>query len=361
MLAPRVRLRGVKTPRVEKLRRREDVQGLLRALQYHDETLPDGGAGVRRDAVLGLMPLDASEIHAALSRAVSDPAEIVQTAAIVALRDRGGVQAIEPLVAAVVNLPPDRSPRALEAAVAALEVVGDPDVPLRVAGALVARQSELEDQEHVILRRLAFAADEAGGVALTISYLVSILGEPERGLQAIPLLVALAPQSVDPLIAALNEERQSEHAAVALGYTHDSEGVEPLCHLLLRSDDPALRRAAAWALGEIRDPAATEALLLATSDADHDVRTEAGAAFDQFGNAGLALTLSSLLAPALGAGPQGAPDTDDQQAADAPPSAPSTPSAAISRGSHGGAEGAEAVLRRLLRRRGERRAPGSDQ
>jgi HEAT repeat protein len=78
--------------------------------------------------------------------------------------------------------------------------------------------------------------------------------------------------------------------------------VAPLCGLLLESSEPSTRRAAAWSLGEIRDPAAVEALVLATGDPDYDVRTEAGGAFDKFGNVGVALALTAMSPAALPSG-----------------------------------------------------------
>jgi hypothetical protein len=81
--------------------------------------------------------------------------------------------------------------------------------------------------------------------------------------------------------------------------------VEPLCGAVLGDGDPAVRSAAAWALGEIRDPAAVETLLRATRDGEYRVRISASDAFDKLGNAAVAVAVAALARPALEAGARG--------------------------------------------------------
>jgi HEAT repeat protein len=52
-------------------------------------------------------------------------------------------------------------------------------------------------------------------------------------------------------------------------------GVESLATLLLRDENERVRRKAAWALGEIRDPQALEDLTAALNDPDQRVRATA--------------------------------------------------------------------------------------
>jgi hypothetical protein len=169
------------------------------------------------------------------------------------------------------------------------------------------RGAELEERDAEVVRRLAGAAEAAP--ERMVETLVGMLGS--GGTRPGQMLVWLAPTSLEPLIGALGEDDKRQQAAIALGYAHDSRAVEPLCRLLLEPTDPAARRVAAWALGEIRDLAAVEALVLATGDRDYEVRTEASRAFDQFGNVGMTVALSALMPqPALTAGDDAAAGED---------------------------------------------------
>jgi HEAT repeat protein len=188
-----------------------------------------------------------------------------------------------------------------------------------VAG-LLTRAGDLDEEaDSRVLRRLT----QAGGhdaLAGTIEDLVARLREGSAPERARPLLVWLAPESVEPLIRALDDHIAQREAIIALGSIHDSRAVEKLCSILLGDDDPPIRMAAAWALGEIRDPAAVEALLVATGDGDYRVRAEAGVSFDKLGNAAIAVAMSALIRPALENG--AAPPTDAIAADDEGPALP---------------------------------------
>jgi len=298
-----LRLLSPRPPRVEKLERRRDVPSLVRALDYRDiradhEGNPiDNGEQVRARAVAALSGIDSNEAHNGIVRALADSSDDVRLAAVEALRQRGSHGAVEPLADAAASWTSGELVPSRDAVIAALESRNDADVPLRVAAALVARPEELAARDCEILRRLADSAPD--GVRLTVSYLLSVLGDAARGTRAAQLLVALAPESVPALLETLSDPEKTQRAALALGHAHAKEAVEPLCRILLESDDARSRRSAAWALGEIRDPVAVEALLLATSDRDYEVRADASAAFDKFGNGGMALAIAGLLRPQL--------------------------------------------------------------
>jgi HEAT repeat protein len=287
---------AARPPRVEKLKQRGDVPALLLAAQFQDGS-PDGGAQTRAAAVAALAQVEGAGVSESLVRALADSNESVRTAAAEALRERGPEHAIEPLLAAVANwTAPESSGPRLEA-LALLEQTEDADVAPRAASALVERHTSLGDHDFEVVRRLVRTSPAAA--ARTLEQLVAALGDGGRGARAGAILVRLAPDSVDPLVKALEDGAKLEHAAFALGYIHDSRAVEPLCRLMVESGEPAVRRVAAWALGEIRDVASVEALLLATGDPDYDVRVEASRAFDQFGNAGIAVALTALMPPEI--------------------------------------------------------------
>jgi HEAT repeat protein/beta-lactamase regulating signal transducer with metallopeptidase domain len=81
-------------------------------------------------------------------------------------------------------------------------------------------------------------------------------------------------QAVEPLIAALTDSQSEVRvmAARALGEMKVRRGVDSLSVVLLRDEDPRVRRQAAWALGEIADPQSFDTLIAALKDQDQEVR-----------------------------------------------------------------------------------------
>jgi HEAT repeat protein len=314
-------------PKVEKLKRAANVEGLVRALHYEDPIhdrdgrLVDLGTTVREAAAAALAEMDGPEVRDGLMQALQDPEESVRAATILALRERGGTAGVEPLVWAVTSWTEPERAQVRSEALEALVSMRDPAAPQHAAAQLLTRPEELTEADALALRRLVDAGgDEAVGA--TIDDLVVALREGSAPGRAGALLVVLAPHSVEPLVGLLDDPRVCEPAALALGSMHDSRAVDPLCALLIEADDTAVRRAAAWALGEIRDPAAVEALLVATGDRDYAVRTAAITGFDNLGNAAIAVAMSALLRPALENGSR--PAAEMEQANDGPPEAVET-------------------------------------
>jgi HEAT repeat protein len=339
MLAPVRLLRG-RPPRVEKLERKGDVDGLVRALAYEDPITDSGGRfvdlglEVRKSAAEALGRMESHAAFDGLLRALDDPEDAVRVTAVRGLRERGDPLAAEQLTSAVTTWTQPEHARAREEALDALAFLRDPTAPRRVAAGLITRATELDDADDAnILRRLTHAGGH-DAMRGTIDDLIARLGEDGPGQRVRRMLVWLAPESVDPLMAALDDDAARRDAILALGGTHDSRAVEPLSTILLTGDDPSTRTAAAWALGEIRDPAAVEPLLMATGDSDYGVRSEAIVNFDKLGNAAIAVAMSALVRPVLEessapateaiAAPDGGPD---QPAAedDTPPEEPSAP------------------------------------
>ncbi len=309
MLSSTVRMLRGRPPNVERLERRGNTKALLRALSYEDPvTDTDGqrvdlGSGVRVAAAEALTRVDEPAATDGLIRALDDPEESVRVAAIRGLRARGGPEAVGPLTAVATNW--SDSDRALSRAEAvdALTALGEGAVASGAVQELLARPAELDTADCEVAARLIRGAGEPA-VKATIEELLVHLREASAPARARKLLVALAPESIDPLIEALGDQRARHEAALALGSTGASKAVEPLSQVMLSDEDPAVRRAAAWALGAIRDPAAVEPLLLATRDAEFPVRIEAIDSFEKLGNAGVALAVSALMAPALEESPR---------------------------------------------------------
>jgi HEAT repeat protein len=232
-----------------------------------------------------------------LSMALDDDELEVRRGAIEALRVQGAA-AEAPLVRATTEWAHPELADLREAAVTALIAVGDEQTPRRCAAALLGRPAELTDGDGAVVRELS-GAWGPGARRATIADLVGWLADPVHALRARHLLVALAPDSVEPLLDALADPATRVEAALALGETRNSRATEPLCHALLESDDPGTRAAAAWALGEVRDPAAVETLLIASGDDDFGARTAALDAFDKLGSAAVAVATSLLVRPGI--------------------------------------------------------------
>jgi HEAT repeat protein len=358
--------RGTRQPKVDKLWRRGNVPGLMRAIEFGldgDESEAEAGAPVRAEAAQALAQAEGDGVSEALVRTLGDPSPAVREVVIDALYERGSRRAFDPLCAAVMRwTAPEHAP-GRGGALAVLEAMRDPEVAIRVANDLLDREGPLTDGDREVISRLAVSAPE--GLPKTVRHLLPFLSDPARGPRAAQILVWLSPASVEPLIEALDDDGTRQAAASALGYTHDKRAVEPLCSLMLENPDPAVRRVAAWALGEIRDLMAMEALMLASNDADYNVRTEAARAFDAFGNVGLAMAVSALmptpeLPPSSGdAAPAGAltgaAPTEDgaepEQGTSDPPPAPPEPASAPRRSDAYEPPASVLGLLRSLRRR----------
>lgn len=304
MLSWTVRLLRGRPPNVERLERRGKAKGLLRALSYEDPVTDtegrtvDLGSSVRVAAVTALARHDDPVAFEGLVRALDDPEQSVRVAAIRAMRARRGSAATGQLAEIAARWSGSEHALARAEAVDALAEIGDASVPPSIIGELLSRPAELDAADCDVAARLVRASG-ASAVHLTIDDLIGHLREASAPSRARKLLVALAPESVDPLLDALRDARARHEAALALGSTGDARAVEPLSSIMLSDEDPVVRRAAAWSLGAIRDPAAVEPLLLATRDTEFAVRVEAIDSFEKLGNAGVALAVSAVVAPAL--------------------------------------------------------------
>ncbi|RMH93635.1 MAG: HEAT repeat domain-containing protein [Calditrichaeota bacterium] len=95
-------------------------------------------------------------------------------------------------------------------------------------------------------------------------------------------LIHIGAPAVDALIAALSDAGAREMVArtlVGIG----EPAVEPLCKVAEKGWFKHARRYAAWALGEIGDPRAVNALLVTYMDSDTEVRESAARALKRLG------------------------------------------------------------------------------
>ena len=136
----------------------------------------------------------------------------------------------------------------------------------------------------------------------TWSPAMSSFKKPSPGEQAAIALASFGQQAVEPLIAALGHDSPAvrRNAAWAIGETRGGSSVnrrdafEPLMAALL-DEDAWVRRAAAFAFGEIRDTRAARALITALGDSDYQVRDMAIYALGEMKESRAVEQLSQLL------------------------------------------------------------------
>jgi HEAT repeat protein/beta-lactamase regulating signal transducer with metallopeptidase domain len=141
----------------------------------------------------------------------------------------------------------------------------------------------LSGGQAVARRNAAWALGEVRGGLSTnrsaaVEPLMGALGDSDpwvRTAAAFSLGEMRPRQAVEPLIAALTDSQSEVRvmAARALGEMKVQRGVDSLGVVLLRDEDPRVRRQAAWALGEIADPQSFDTLIAALKDQDQGVRT----------------------------------------------------------------------------------------
>jgi HEAT repeat protein len=291
-----------------------------------DGQVVDLGVDVRRSAAEELAGIEGRAALHGLLQALDDPDDAVRIKAVRGLRQRGDPLAGEQLTWAVTNWTEPEHARAREEALEALAYLNDPMAPRRVVGGLITRETELDaEADREVLKRLTQGSGSAS-LSGTVDDLVARLTDAAAKVRARQLLVWLGPDSVDPLIRALDDDARRQEAIFALGAIHDSRAVERLGSILLSDETTPIRTAAAWALGEIKDPSAVETLLVATGDPEYQVRSEASQSFDKLGNAAVAVAMSALILPALenGAGrePTDAIEVGDEEEDAAPEETP---------------------------------------
>jgi HEAT repeat protein/beta-lactamase regulating signal transducer with metallopeptidase domain len=126
--------------------------------------------------------------------------------------------------------------------------------------------------------------------------------QPSPGEQAAIALASFGQQAVEPLVGALGHDDPAvrRNAAWAIGEIRGGIGVnrrdafEPLMAALL-DEDAWVRRAAAFAFGEMRDARAARALIAALGDSDYQVRDMAVYALGEMKEARAVEQLAQLL------------------------------------------------------------------
>lgn len=315
-------------PSVDKLKRKRDTDGLVKALKHKDvfvrraaaealgtlrdpqgvepliAALRDGDIAVREAAATSLGRIRDGRAIQPLARLLNDEhaggerlldnAEIAKFVSIceaaaesLGKLGHGDAHAIEALTAALQAA----HSRVRRAAAEALGTLRDP----RAAEPLVARlrdeHSEVRDAVWGALLKLGSAAVEP---------LINALKSDDSWvrMRVVLLLGDLADErAVEPLESVLTSDQDASvrgDAARILGQLRDSRAVEPLT-AALHDTDGQVRREAVEALGDLADSRATEGLVAALEDEDVDVSFGAAESLAILGDPRGAETLISRL------------------------------------------------------------------
>jgi HEAT repeat protein len=295
-----LKLLGKRKPNIDSLGRRQDVEGLLEAASYRELALTSGGTPsdlgvpVRTDAILALGRLDPDRGHKAIAGGLRDRADGVRCAAVNVLHALGEASV---LIEALRWLPPDDG----ESHKLALQAIMDLRKSVRpsaVADALVHREDDLLSGQDAQLVLALLEEDGAEATDEVLELLVLALGD-ERGIvreRAAEMLVRLAPESTETLIAELRTGSNPAGAAYVLGRIGGPQCLDVLVEAL-RHHDARVRAESAAALAELQDPAAVQPLLRATHDPEHSVRIQADMALDRIGTIAVIAGVAELARP----------------------------------------------------------------
>lgn len=291
-------------PSIKRLVRRRDIPALLQALSYTD-LLPgttgrvafDDGAQVRVLAITGLAELGVVEAVEEIAIRLGDPEPAVRLTAVRAIYKLGAQGVVDALAAAVVSSPEDCYTRARGEALAVLRTIEEPGLALRVVDALISAsvRAALDGISQAALVQLARGEEDQ--LVDTLVERLRDAGEEERPLLE-AMLVWLGETSVQPAIGTLDNPALCGSAANVLGTMKSAAAVPALADHVSHSD-PEARRSVVWALGEIRDPRAVEALLHATADEEFPVRQQAQDALDGMGTVAIVAGMSATLRPLI--------------------------------------------------------------
>lgn len=232
--------------------------------------LREGGDELRKEAARVLGDIKDLRAIPFLVEALRDPEEKVRGRAANAL-EKIGEPAVEALQAVLMD--EDLNARTLAASILTKIGVKPSELKATEEG-LAPEKLEAKKARELILEGNWEEVATLGENA--VDALLEALEDDEPGVRrgaAWALGVIRNPRATNPLISRLADPDVSVRsgAAWALGVIGDSRATQALINSL--ADETAeVRRKAAWALGEIGDPGAVEALIHSLKDEDEDVR-----------------------------------------------------------------------------------------
>lgn len=175
-------------------------------------------------------------------------------------------------------------------------------------GALGARDSvrrllDLLRDDHFLVRRTAVRALGQIGDPMAVTPLLdAVTADPALVRDVVAALQRIGPEAsphlrrdLEHLVTAGHRGRRGALVATALGLHGDIASAPTLVRALVAGTEPALRAAAAEALGEIGVPIAVPALVAALADADPEVRRQAATALGQVSDTSAVPAIAAVL------------------------------------------------------------------
>ncbi|WP_319642088.1 HEAT repeat domain-containing protein [Methanovulcanius yangii] len=284
-------------PDVYRLKEKQNVKGLIKALGYHDKKhedylqkyghserdFPSRDIEIRSDAAKALGNIRDTRAVEPLIHALNDENYKVRKSAAEALGRIGDGRAVEPLCKAL-NDEYDVRITSAEALRMIGQTfpgkIGDPQTVVPLINLLNAIEPEIRQ---IAIHSLGETHDSRA-----VEPLIAALNEedPELRSSAINALSWIGDiKALDPIIAMLDDrnDKVREDAASALEYFGDCKAAGPLV-AALSDEHEDVRRKAAWSLRKIGDDRAVEPLITVLGDWDGRVRVAAVSALGEIGD-----------------------------------------------------------------------------
>jgi HEAT repeat protein len=167
----------------------------------------------------------------------------------------------------------------------------------------VRRLLNLLRDDHFLVRRTAVRALGQIGDPMAVTPLLdAVTADPALVRDVVAALQRIGPEAsphlrrdLEHLVTTGHRGRRGALVATALGLHGDIASAPTLVRALVAGTEPALRAAAAEALGEIGVPIAVPALVAALADADPEVRRQAATALGQVSDTSAVPAIAAVL------------------------------------------------------------------
>lgn len=304
-----MRLLPRRAPRIDKLQKAGDVEGLRAALDYSDSSASEDGtvwglpAPARAEAAAALATFDGTVVEEGLAHALSDPDAKVRETALDRIAERSSPVAVDALLDGVIGWPYPDGYETLEKALATLVGWAPPGIAETYVRKLLEPGAPELDERHEDALGALTGADPAGEAAETgvTDLLVAELDEfhtTARTERIQRILGWLGDEGANAVLRRLESGVAGAAVVRAAGSIQDARAVEPLV-AMIGSSEATTRAAAARALGQLNDTRAVQALTAATQDPSHVVRAAASDALNRMGVAAVIVGVATVMRETL--------------------------------------------------------------
>ena len=246
-------------PNISQLEAKRDAQGLIKALSYKD-------AAIRIAAADALAPLRDPLAVEPLVGLLKDEKAEVRRASVAALAARGGGRVVEPLVAALGDRDPDVRASASKAVYRRL--MTDPDQDTRRATAAALGRLGAVDAVEPLVKAIM---DSDESVRLAAIKALQAIGEVQA---VVPLIIVLAGEQVRQRATGRSSLAVERAASQALDVLCGPAAIGQL-QTALAHDDADVRETAVKRLAKVAAPEVADSLLEALNDKDPAIRRSA--------------------------------------------------------------------------------------